>query len=100
MNEPWKVATYSSNTGACIEAAGPWRTSSYSDNDPNSLCVEAAGPWHTSSRSEEDFCVETAACHCEIKVRDTKDRQRGTMAVGAQAWTAFLGMVAENRVRA
>lgn len=94
MNEPWKVATYSANTGACIEAAGPWATSSYSGGNGGN-CVEAAGPWHTASYSGYDGeCVETAVCRCEVKVRDTKDRQRGMLTVGSQAWMAFLGMVA------
>ena len=69
MNENWKTSTHSTGGGNCVEAAGPWVTSTYSDL--NGDCVEvAAGP--------------------VVRVRDTKDRTRGIMGLGAQAWDMFL----------
>ena len=89
MTENWKTSTYSDIQGdQCIEADGPWRTSTHS-NQGN--CVEAAGSWRKSTYSgtTEPICVEVAL-GTVVRVRDTKDRTRGIVGLGAQAWDAFL----------
>lgn len=49
-----------------------WRKSSYSDNGGSA-------------------CVETASDGGMVLVRDTTDRQGGTLVFGTEAWQAFLG---------
>jgi hypothetical protein len=48
-----------------------WRTASYSDNGGN--------------------CVEVAARHRHILIRDTKDRAGATLAVTPTAWRKLTG---------
>lgn len=68
-----------------------WITSSYSNAEGN--CVEAAGPWHTASYCQTgESCVEVAEGPV-VRVRDTKDRERGQLTVSGMAWTAFLAGV-------
>jgi hypothetical protein len=63
-----------------------WRKSSYSANGGN--CVEVG--WHTSSHSANGGdCVEVSTGP-EILVRDTKDREGGTLAVSAAPWRELL----------
>lgn len=49
-----------------------WRKSSFSNGGGNS-------------------CVETASSSGTVLVRDTTDRDGGTLAFSAGAWTVFLG---------
>ena len=48
--------------------------------------------WRKSSYSDGNGgdCVETASCDGVILVRDTTDRDGGTLALAAPAWTAFV----------
>lgn len=107
MTENWKTSTYSDIQGdQCIEADGPWRASTHS---VQGNCVEAAGPWVTSTYSNQGNCVQVSrpwkksthsgttepicvevALGTVVRVRDTKDRTRGIVGLGAQAWDAFL----------
>ena len=69
----WRKSSYSdSNGGACVEVASDvnWRKASYSDSNGGD-------------------CVETASGSGVILVRDTTDRDGGTLAFGAGAWAAF-----------
>jgi hypothetical protein len=50
-----------------------WRVSSYSGTNGN--------------------CVETASADGVIMVRDTTNRDGGTLAFGADAWAAFLAVL-------
>jgi hypothetical protein len=49
--------------------------------------------WRKSSYSgaNGDACVETATGHGGILVRDTTNRDGGTLAFGAGAWERFIG---------
>ncbi len=50
--------------------------------------------WRKSSRSGGgggNNCVEVAQGSTAIHVRDTKDRDGGTLVVTPEAWSAFLG---------
>lgn len=65
-----------------------WHKSSHSAF--NGSCVEAG--WHKSSHSALTDCVEARpyACGGDVLVRDTKDREGGTLAFSPQAWAEFL----------
>jgi hypothetical protein len=83
----WPKSSYSGNGGNCVEVA-PWRKSSYSGNGGD--CVEVA-PWHVSSHSDNGGeCVEVAETPRVIFVRDTKDRDGGTLEFTSAAWSAFI----------
>ncbi len=46
--------------------------------------------WRKSTRSSMcGSCVEVAPCANVVKVRDTKDREGGTLVFDAQEWIAF-----------
>lgn len=53
--------------------------------------------WHKSSRSSKANCVEVAVSLGGTRVRDTKDRAGGHVAVNAQRWQAFLGQLKAGR---
>ncbi|MCX5395968.1 DUF397 domain-containing protein [Streptomyces sp. NBC_00102] len=47
--------------------------------------------WHTSSYTKSDTCVEVADNDpARVMIRDTKDRERGTMGVRPAPWAAFV----------
>ncbi|GAA4549984.1 DUF397 domain-containing protein [Amycolatopsis samaneae] len=51
--------------------------------------------WRTSSRSSGNgACVEVAFVSDVTAVRDTKDRDGGTLAASPAAWTSFIQTVA------
>lgn len=66
-----------------------WRKSSHSGGQDGS-CVEVAS-WRKSSRSggQGGNCVEVGDVKSVIVVRDTKDRDGGTLAFAAKAWDVF-----------
>lgn len=57
--------------------------------------METAGNWHKSSYSGADGgeCVEVAAEGGTVMVRDTKDRNSGTLTMTASVWRAFVSTV-------
>jgi hypothetical protein len=59
-----------------------------------SSCVEVGvevGVWAKSSRSTNGSqCVEVAGAEDGVLVRDTKDRDGGTLTFSGEAWRAFL----------
>ena len=68
-NEPaWRVATYTSGSGNCVEVAS-WRVATYTGGNGD--------------------CVEVGDADRAILVRDTKDRNGGTLTFTAAAWKAF-----------
>lgn len=62
----WRKSSYSGNGNNCVEVA-TWRKASYSNNGGN--------------------CVEAGAS--EVLVRDTTNREGGTLNFPASAWRAF-----------
>ncbi|WJK42663.1 DUF397 domain-containing protein [Solwaraspora sp. WMMA2056] len=69
-----------------------WRKSSRS-GDTGGNCVEVAAVWRKSSRSTDNGgnCVEVAGnLPGRVLVRDSKDRDGGTLAFSPTAWTSFL----------
>jgi Domain of unknown function (DUF397) len=70
-NPRWRKSSCSGNGGNCVEVAARWRKSSYSGNGGD--CVEV--------RQSGDGV---------ILVRDSKDREGSKLAVGEQAWSAFV----------
>jgi Domain of unknown function (DUF397) len=66
----------------------PWRKSSYSNNGGE--CVEVA-TWRKASRSGNGGdCVEAGVAEPgRVLVRDTTDREGGTLNFTADAWHAF-----------
>jgi hypothetical protein len=68
----WRKASHSANGGEqCVEV-GNWRKATYSGNGG-------------------EACIETASGDGVILVRDTTNRDGGTLAFTAEAWTAFMG---------
>jgi hypothetical protein len=55
----------------------------------------AESAWFTSSYSgnEGGECVEVAATHGTVHVRDSKDRTVPALAFGTDAWGAFVALV-------
>lgn len=71
-------------------SAGSWRKSSYSGSQTE--CVEVA--WRKSTYSgTQGECVEVARGAELVGVRDTKDRDGGTLLLPSDAWQAFTGSV-------
>jgi hypothetical protein len=57
--------------------------------------VETAGNWRKSSYSGADGgeCIEVATVPGVVLVRDTKNRNSGTLMVPASVWCAFVATV-------
>lgn len=79
-----------------------WRKSSRS-NGNGGACVEvgfvpAAETWRSSSRSSAgaNNCVEVGFAPAAVAVRDTKDRDSGTLAVSSGEWSSFLARVKQG----
>lgn len=68
-NEPaWRVATYTGGNGNCVEVAS-WRVATY-----------------TGSSGD---CVEVGDTDSAVLVRDTKDRDGGTLTFTTATWRSF-----------
>jgi hypothetical protein len=69
--------------------SGAWRKSSYSGSSGGN-CVEVAS-WRKSSYSggSGGNCVEVADAASVVVIRDTKNRDAGTLAFTAASWSAF-----------
>jgi Domain of unknown function (DUF397) len=59
----------------------------------------APGTWRKSSRSNaaQDACVEVGGGDRVIGVRDTEDRDGGTLVFGSAEWRAFAAQVKAGR---
>jgi Domain of unknown function (DUF397) len=71
---------------------GDWRKSTYSDAS-GGQCVEVA-TWRKSSYSTGDGgqCIEVASGGL-VLVRDTTNRDGGTLALSGADWERFLGTI-------
>jgi hypothetical protein len=87
----WHRASKCQNT-ECVEVG--WDKASHSGAQN---CVEVGTALGKSSHSESGGCVEAGPCACgsEVLVRDTKNRNGGTLAFSRQAWAAFLADIKE-----
>lgn len=57
------------------------------------------GPWRKSSRStQQSACVELAFGESATYIRDTKDRDGGTLRVDQPAWATFLASLKAGRL--
>ena len=81
-----------------------WFKSSYSGANGGN-CVEVAvqlpdSAWFKSSYSgpNNGNCVEVALRPATVHVRDSKDRQGGSLAFSAEAWTAFTAFAASGAI--
>jgi uncharacterized protein DUF397 len=52
--------------------------------------------WRKSSKSNSQGCVEVAAMGDAILVRDTKNREAGTLTFTEKEWLAFLEGISEG----
>lgn len=84
----WRKASHSNGQGNCVEVS-TWRKASYSNGSGN--CVEV-GAWRKASYSSgSSTCVEVTDAASVVLVRDTTDRDGGTLEFSAAAWRAFAG---------
>jgi hypothetical protein len=57
--------------------------------------------WHKSTHSDSTSCVEVAEnLPGRVLVRDTKDRDGGTLSFAPTAWSAFLDQTRSGRTEA
>ncbi|MGW5644078.1 DUF397 domain-containing protein [Saccharopolyspora sp. NPDC003752] len=62
--------------------------------------THALESWRKSSYSGHNTgCVEVGAAPDLVGVRDTKDRDSGTLAVPREAWTRYVAAVKADRFR-
>jgi hypothetical protein len=55
--------------------------------------------WRTSSYSgQESNCVEVAPTMPEWRVRDTKDRDGGTLTVSSSSWQALTAVLGHKQI--
>ncbi|QUG99989.1 DUF397 domain-containing protein [Saccharopolyspora erythraea] len=60
--------------------------------------THALAGWRKSSRSgDSTACVEIGFAPGVVGVRDTKDRQGGTIALSAAAWARFVDALKADR---
>lgn len=68
----------------CDARGYAWKTSSYSDGPEDQQCVEVG--WHH---------VDASA---PVLVRDSKNREAGSLSVSWDAWGRFVGAVARGEL--
>lgn len=75
-----------------------WRKASRSGANGGD-CVEVAAGWRKSSRSsaQSGNCVEAAAGYT-VAVRDSKNPDGPTLAVGVRQWEKFTSAVRSGRI--
>lgn len=89
MTVTWSKATGSIDNGNCVEIG--WSKSSLSES--NGACVEigqALDYFKSSYSSETANCVEVADATGSVFVRDTKNRDKGTLEFSKDSFTNFV----------
>lgn len=92
----WRKSSRSGGNGTnCVEVGQvvSWRKSSRSaGNGSNCVEVGQVASWRKSSRSAGNgsACVEVGQTISEILVRDTKNREGGTLEFSPNTWHRFL----------
>jgi hypothetical protein len=88
----WRKSSYTNGGENCVEVGNAsWRKSHHSNGGENA-CVEVGrSPWRKATYSSNGgaTCVETATDFGLVLVRDTKDREGGTLDISTQAWATF-----------
>jgi hypothetical protein len=71
-------------------------------NTEQTVSSSAPLAWVKSSYSSEQGgnCVEVATGSRMVHVRDSKDRESGSLAFSPEAWAAFVDFAAEHMVTA
>ncbi|MEU6267879.1 DUF397 domain-containing protein [Saccharopolyspora shandongensis] len=88
----WRKSSYSGAEADCVEVG--WSKSSYSGVQGD--CVEVG--WRKSSYSGgEGNCVEVGSGPGLVGVRDTKDRDGGTLVFSRVQWAAFVSGLRDRR---
>jgi Domain of unknown function (DUF397) len=93
----WRKSSYSTNNGGqCVEVTS-WRKASYSGANGGG-CVEVAS-WRKASYSTNNggACVEAGVVEAgRVLVRDTTDRDGGTLSFTTAAWRAFAAALKQR----
>lgn len=93
----WRKSTRSANSSDCVEVGMEpvqWATSTRSGGGE---CVEVGRTFKTSAVCGSGSCVEVST-GTPVLVRDTKDRDGGTIPFPPAAWTAFVDAVARGEI--
>jgi len=91
----WRKSSYSGeNGGACVEVGSAWRKSRHSGPDGGN-CVEVGEGWRKSTYGGDNGGnrIEVGAAGPVVLVRDTKDRDGGTLELGPAVWRRFTATV-------
>jgi Domain of unknown function (DUF397) len=79
-SKAWRKSSYSGTNGDCVEVGSD-----------GAILVRDTEAWRKSTHSGTNGdCIETATGQGVILVRDTKNRDGGALAFGADAWASFV----------
>ncbi|MCI2416133.1 DUF397 domain-containing protein [Saccharopolyspora sp. K220] len=88
----WRKSSWSGAEGDCVEVG--WSKSSHSG--PQGNCIDVG--WRKSSHSgAQGDCVEVGSGPEFVGVRDTKDRDGGTLVFRRRQWVAFISGLRDPR---
>ncbi|HKT03472.1 MAG TPA: DUF397 domain-containing protein [Rugosimonospora sp.] len=55
--------------------------------------IDPAAGWRKSTKSSQGACVEVAVFEQQVRVRDSKNREKGILEFSPDAWVAFVAGV-------